>query len=213
MSTSNVPIMPRGLGAQWGSPGTPSDATDDGGQGRQFHTLLPIVVANFAGNSEGAVGNVSFRVFVPDSRLRTKIVLLPQRPPAGSNFTLQGKGLTLWLRDTEPGKQTGTYYPITNLWGTSTTPGPIPGSIDPATGLPIADPGLQGFGKEFVTAGRAIEGTITYAVLNNSGKGQIVLQVEYTPDGTSRFPRNEWQEIVGETGVQVITSPLPTFEL
>lgn len=208
MSGLNVPVMPRGRGAQWQQPGTPSDATDDAGQGRQFHTLLPIVVANFAGSSEGSVGSVSFRVFVPDSRLRTKIVLLPVRTVSG--FTLQGKGLTLWLRETEPAKQTGTYEPITNLWGTGAAPGPIPGTIDPATGLPVADANLQGFGKEFVTAGRAIEGTITYAVINNSGKGQIILQVEYTPEAI-RFPRNEWQEIVAEMGMQVLT-PIPLFE-
>lgn len=206
-----VPVLPLSRrGSEYGVPGTPSDATDNAGQGRQFHPLLPMVIANFQGSSEGSVGSVSFRVLVPDSRLRTKIVLLPQRPPAGSTFTLQGKGLTLWLRDTEPGQQTGTFYPVTNLWGTQAAPGPIPGTIDPATGLPVADTGLQGFGKEFVTSGRAIEGTITYTTINNTGKGQIVLQVEYTPEAI-RFPRQEWQEIVAQMGMQILDR-VPTFE-
>jgi hypothetical protein len=201
----NVPILPGGPGvpAQWRNPGTPSNATDDGGQGRQKWRLAPEVLANFQGNSEGNTGTVSFRVKVPDSRLRTKVVLLPQNPPSASSFTLQGKGLTLWLRDTEFGYQTGKYYPVTNLWGTGATPGPIPGSIDPATGLPAADPDLQGFGKEFVTSGAAIEGTVTYAVINNSGKGQLILQVEYIAEAI-RFPRHEWAEIVSETGIVVL---------
>ena len=210
---SNVPILPSGRGAQWDNPGTPSNATDDRGQGRQRHILLPEIICNFLGSSEGgSVGSVSFRVLVPDSRLRTKIVLVPQPASETSpNFTLVGKGLTLWLRDTERAVQTGTYYPTTNLWGTAAVPGPIPGDIDPGTGLPVADPGLGAFGKEFVTAGDAIEGTINYDAVVNTGRGQIALQVVYVPESI-RFPRNEWEEIKAQCGVVLLDLPAPTFE-
>ncbi len=206
----NVPILPRSRGAQWDQPGTPSSATDDGGQGRQKHILLPETLINFQGNSEGNIGAVQFRVKVPDSRLRVKLSLVPATPPAGSaTFTLSGKGLTLWLRDTEFAQQTGTYFPVTDLWGTAAVPGPIPGRINPATGLPIADPGLNGFSKEFVTAGDAIEGTVNYPVVVNNGKGQLLLQATYTPEAI-RFPREEWLEIKHECGILIIT-PIGSF--
>jgi hypothetical protein len=207
---SNVPVLPGSNGAQWRNPGTPSNATDDKGQGRQKWILRPEILANFQGDSEGNTGSFSFRVLVPDSRLRTKIVLVPQKPPAGSNFTLAGKGLTLWLRDTEFGIQTGTYFPVTNLWGTAAAPGPIPGTIDPGTGLPIADAGLNGFGKEFVTSGAAIEGTVNYPGVVNNGKGQLVLQVQYIAEAI-RFPRHEWEEICSETGIILLDSSVPNF--
>ncbi len=210
----NVPILPMSRrGSQWQQPGTPSNATDDAGQGRQRHILLPEIICNFLGNSEGShTGSVRFRVLVPDSRLRTKIVLVPQPASQTSpNFTIAGKGLTLWLRDTERANQTGTYYPTTNLWGTAAVPGPIPGTIDPATGLPISDAGLNAFGKEFVTAGDAIEGTLDYPAVINTGRGQIALQVSYVPEAI-RFPRDEWEEIKAECGVILLDQPIPTFE-
>lgn len=211
----NVPVLPLSRrGAEWTNPGTPSNASDDAGQGRQRLILPPVVVANFLGSSEGGLtGSVHFRVLVPDSRLRTKIVLVPVPASETSpDFTIAGKGLTLWLRDTERGVQTGKFSPTTNLWGTSAVPGPIPGTIDPATGLPIADNGLDAFGKEFVTAGDAIDGTINYPAVINTGRGSLALQVLYVPDAGIRFVWHEWQEICGECGAQLLESAPPTFE-
>jgi len=209
--TSNVPVLPRSRGAQWENPGTPSNATDDGGQGRQRHVLTPEILCNFFNDDDGGPGgSVTFRVLVPDSRLRTKIVLVPQPMPGSPDFVISDKGLTLWLRDTERGVQTGTFFPTTNLWGTSAVPGPIPGDINPATGLPVTDLGLNAFGKEFVTAGDAIEGTVNYESLTLTGRGQLVLQVTYIPESI-RFPRNEWDEIKAQCGV-VLLDPVVNFE-
>jgi len=179
-------------GAQWESPGSPSSATDDRGQGRQVHKLKPLSLMQFVGSSEGNTGEVSFRVEVPDSRLRVQVALIGIAL-GSSNNVLGGKGLTLWLRACENAIDTGTVVPITNLWGTGGTLAPIPGYID-NTGAYVADANLAGWGKEFVTAGDAIEGTVNYPSTVNTGPGQLVLQVRYTPEAI-RFPRDEWDEI------------------
>ena len=179
-------------GAQWESPGSASSRTDDQGQGRQIHKLKPLTLMQFVGSSEGNTGEVQFRVEVPDSRLRVNIALIGIALGSSNNI-LGGKGLTLWLRAVEDAWDTGTVCPITNLWGTDAIPGAIPGYID-NTGTIVADPNLNGWGKEFVTSGNAIEGTVNYPSTVNTGAGQLVLQVRYTPEAI-RFPRDEWDEI------------------
>lgn len=183
---------PNFRGSNYESPGSPSSRTDNLGQGRQIHVLRPLTLMQFAGSSEGNNGSASFRIEVPDSRLRVNVALLGQATD-GSNNILGGKGLTLWLRAVEDAIDGGGAVPITNLWGTGTTAAPIPGYID-NTGTAVADPDLGGWGKEFVTSGRAIEGTINYPSTVNTGAGLLVLQVRYTPEAI-RFPRDEWDEI------------------
>ena len=193
------------IGEQWEAPGSPSSATDDGGQGRQIHFLKPLTLMQFVGSSEALDGAVSFRVEVPDSRLRVNIALIGVSQGSSNNI-LGGKGLTLWLRAVEDSWDTGTVCPITNLWGTSAAPGAIPGYID-NTGTIVADANLNGWGKEFVTAGRAIEGTVNYPASVNTGVGLLVLQVRYTAEAI-RFPRQEWDEIRRGCGRSLYGQPL-----
>ncbi len=194
------------FGANWEAPGSPSSATDDRGQGRQIHKLRPLTLIQFVGSSEALENqSVSFRIEVPDSRLRVNVALIGV-PTAGADSNFIGtKGLTLWLRAVEDSIDAGTVVPITNLWGTSAAPGAIPGYID-NTGAIVADSALGGWGKEFVTSGNAIEGTIRYPATVNTGAGLLVLQVRYTPEAI-RFPRDEWDEIRKACGRNLYGQP------
>lgn len=192
-------------GQNWESPGSASSATDDAGQGRQIHFLRPLLLMQFVGSSEALTGAVSFRIEVPDSRLRVNVALLGIALGSSNNI-LGGKGLTLWLRAVEDAIDTGTVVPISNLWGTSAAPGAFPGYTD-STGTIVPDSGLGGWGKEFVTAGRAIEGTVNYPADVNTGVGNLVLQVRYTPEAI-RFPRVEWDEIRKSCGCNRYGAPL-----
>jgi hypothetical protein len=191
---------------QWEHPGSPSSASDNHGQGRQRKVLLPITLMQFAGSVEGAIGAVAFRVEVPDSRLRVKISIIG-KPTAGNGSSFIGtKGLTLWLRAVEDSIQGGDAVPVTNLWGTSATPGPIPGELD-NTGTPVAVTTLGGFSKEFVTAADAIVGTINYPAAVDTDTGLLLLQVSYVPE-PFRVPAEEWREIEGQCRASIIGYPL-----
>jgi len=183
------------IGSVFEVPGSPSAGSDDAGQGRQIHFLRPLVLALFNNTTEGVSFQISSRVEVPDSRLRVSVALIGE-PLAGSSATFIGtKGLALWLRAVEDSINTGAEVPVTNLWGTGAAASPIPGVVN-AAGNQVADTSLGGWAKEFVTGGRAMVGTVTTpagAVL--TGAGNLVLQVRYTPEGTARFSRWEWEEI------------------
>jgi hypothetical protein len=195
--------------AQWEHPGSPSSATDDSGQGRQIHVLgqaIPLIY--FDGTAEGHTGPVEFRVEVPDSRLRVNIALIGQPGPGVDPNFIGGKGLTLWLRAVEDAVRGGAEVPITNLWGTSAVPGPIPGYIPPSTGLETRDTDLGGFGKEFVTSGNAIVGTVIVPPeMGTAGNGSLILQVRWTPEAI-RFPRDEWYEIRGQCDACIKGNPI-----
>jgi hypothetical protein len=182
-------------GINWESPGSQSSRSSAGGVGRQIHVLRPLTLMQFAGSSEGNTGEVSFRVEVPDSRLRVNIALIGQPSDGAAANFIGTKALTLWLRAVEDSQDFGTEVPITNLWGTGAAADPIPGYIDPATGLAVADTNLGGWAKEFVTIGRGIIGTVNYPASVNTGAGQLVLQVRYQPEAGIRFPWDEWDEI------------------
>jgi len=201
MTTVSIPT-----GAEWEKYGTQSSRTNDGGQGRQRHVLDPLPLMNFVGSSEANTGSVDFRVEVPDSRLRVQLAIIGN-PRDGSSVDFIGtKGLTLWLRAIEDSQFSGDPIPITDLWGTSGDPGPIPGEFD-NTGTIVAVPTLGGWGKEFVTAGNAIMGTIDYPEVENTGPGDLILQVRYVPEGF-RIPWEEWDEIRRQCGRRLIGSPL-----
>lgn len=196
------------IGAQWERPGSPSSATDDDGQGRQIHVLpqaVPLIY--FTGDEAGFTGDVSFRVEVPDSRLRVKISLIGQ-PGAGIDpGFIGGKGLTLWLRAVEDAVRGGAEVPITNLWGRGNAGGPIPGYVA-SDGTETTDPFLGGFSKEFVTAGDAIVGTVTVPVeQGGDGTGSLILQVRWQPEAI-RFPRDEWYEIRGQCQANIRGNPI-----
>lgn len=193
-------------GTEYGSRESPSSGSDDAGEGRQLHVLKPEKLIFFdSGLFAGVTGSASFRVEVPDSRLRVHIAIIAQ-PPTNSSATpqacLAGKNLTMWLRAVEDGIQSGRGIPITNLWGTNAAPGAIPGYVN-AAGAIVADPDLAGWGKEFVTAARAIVGTINYPVAAGAPTCQIMLQVRYTPEAI-RFTAVEWQEICAQAGAATI---------
>lgn len=194
-----IPAPGERFGSEWEGPrGSASSGSDNRGQGRQIHVLPPVVLATFTNDAEGNTGDVSFRVEVPDSRLRVGIEIVGVPGNGNSDNAFIGtKGLTLWLRAVANAIQGGREIPMTNLWGTAAAPGPIPGDI--IAGVPTNDPDLGAWGKEFVTIGRAIVGTISYADVVQTGVGQLALQVYYTPEAI-RFPDYEWQEIKAQCG-------------
>jgi len=207
MSNARGPVPWNRFGETWDR-SSPSAGSDNRGQGRQRHVLPPVTLYQFSGSSEGNKGNVSFRVDVPDSRLRVNIALIGK--PTGANtdpLFIGPKAMTMWLRAVEDAQQGGNAIPITNLWGTSAVPDPMPGYVDPTTGLVVADANLGGWGKEFVTAGNAIEGTIFYTTGAATGAGLLLLQVRYVPEAI-RFPDAEWQEIAAQCNANVLGFPL-----
>lgn len=200
----------RDRGSSWQHPGSPSSGSDNRGQGRQRHVLPPVMLMQFNNNSEGHIGDVDFRVEVPDSRLRVNLAIIGKPTGSNTDYAFIGpKLMTMWLRAVEDAIQGGNAVPITNLWGIATAFDPIPGYID-NTGVAVADTSLGGWGKEFVTAGDAIEGTVHYGsdgVGVQSGTGLLLLQVRYVPEAI-RFPDNEWQEICAQCSANVKGLPL-----
>jgi len=164
----------------------------------QVYILKPLILINFDQNAE-ADNSVSFRVEVPDSRLRCNVALIGEPRAGAANNFIGSKAMTLWLREVEDSIQFGTSVPCTNLWGTSAAPGAFPGTVN-AAGAIVADTALGGFSREFVTAGRAIVGTVRYQFAFNSGLGDLALQVRYTPEAGMRFSAKEWQAICNRAG-------------
>ena len=146
-------------------------------------------------NSPNVKAVVTFRVPVPDSRLRVKIstIFVPQ---AGQS-TVNAGTASLWLYEAEDDMSgtTGTTVPSTNVEGTSAAPTAIP-----------ATAGLSGYSREFVTGADAIEGVFTAIAGAAGGLGTWVLQVRYQPESV-RFTDAEWNEISQRMNPQLLSSP------
>lgn len=152
----------------------------------------PQVLATFG--SIGKNGGATFRVPMPDSRLRVKITILFV-PNAGA---YPSSGLantcTLWLCEAEQDISgvSGSTFPCANIEGTSGTP----------SQFPVAD-GLLGYTREFISAADDIEGTFNCAT---SLVGNWVLQCRYQPDSV-RFTDAEWQEIASQCNPSLTSQP------
>jgi hypothetical protein len=133
-------------------------------------------------NTVESVGLIStFKVPVPDSRLRTKISLFWNLPPAQALGSLAS---TLWLyeADLDLSGNGGDLVPLTDLVGTQAAPLTIPQNVD-----------LLGYSREFITAADYICGVLTMTV-PPEGQSSWVLQCRYQPQSV-RFTDDEWQEI------------------
>jgi len=148
----------------------------------------------FATSAEGPA-TASFRVPIPDSRLRVKISLLFV-PTASENPTDISGSATLWLAETdwENSGVTGRTIALTNIEGTKAAPTAIAAAV-----------GLLGYSREFVSAGDAIEGV--FVATNPDQLGTWVLQARYQPDAV-RFTNREWNEIKNQCNPYLITAPV-----
>lgn len=129
-----------------------------------------------------------FRVMTPDSRLRTKVTLLfsfPQDPDLVPPIDLTGAAATLYLYELEQdyGGSSAQLIPSVALEGTFAAPTPIP-----------KFPFLDGYSKEFVTAGDAIGGLFSVSNPSALSGFMVMLQARWQPDG-QRLPDDEWDEI------------------
>lgn len=134
----------------------------------------------------------TFKVYVPDSRLRVKISVMFV-PRAGLDpITFLTSTATLWLSALEMDESgvSGTDVPCTNLEGTSAAP----------TAISAAN-GLYGYSKEFTTASDAIRGVLAATGSINT-IGTWMIQVRYQPIGVS-FSDAEWRELRTRMGVEV----------
>ncbi len=148
---------------------------------RQKHIPQSIILARLTGNPD-AGKNITFRVPVPDSRLRVKLSIL-WTPGSGAFPNLAAAGNTLWLYEAELDlSSSGRTVPCVDLEGTSAAPITIPKSAD-----------LAGYSREFVTAADYIEGVVGI-VGTALFAGTVILQTRYQPDSV-RFTQDEWDEI------------------
>lgn len=138
----------------------------------------------FLSAGSGVAGGGTFKVPVPDSRLRVKVSLIFV-PNAGATLlsSLAAAAATIWLYDAEQDAsgQSGIELPCANVEGTSAAP----------TAFPAAN-GLYGYAREFTTSADNIKGdwnATSFGVVH-----ALVLQVRYAPDSV-RFSPEEWDEI------------------
>jgi hypothetical protein len=152
---------------------------------RQYWTGRPLQLASYSGNI-GPGGTVGFRVEIFESRMRVKISLLFIQPGGGTG-SVAGKLTTLWLAEYEQAsRETGNPRIIkcTDVEGTQSAPTAIPFNA-----------GLQGYSREFVTAGDAAEGIITIGAQGGDSTAcDLWLQTRIQPEAI-RFPEKEWDEI------------------
>lgn len=160
---------------------------------RQIYVPPPRTLVLFGATG---TGTVDFRVEMPDSRVRANVGVIGVPDPGQANNFLSLKNVKLWLRAVVDAKNGGMPIPITDLLGTQAAPATIPQSA-----------GLGGYGREFVTAGDAIEGTITIGATGSTVAGELVLQVRYQPD-SQRLPWAEWDEIKRVCSAQLLTPKL-----
>jgi hypothetical protein len=176
---------------QWGR-GSPSS-----GSGPRLIKVPPArVLVRFDGATL-ATAQVTFRVPVPDSRLRVGIKVLGYPQGAVARNFLAGKNVKLWLYAADE-LDNGTTIPVTDLSiGSSVSTQSAPVTI------PV-DPGLGGFAREMVTSADYIEGVLTCIGVANGVKGQLILAARYQPEAGANFSWDEWAEI------RALCDPSPT---
>jgi hypothetical protein len=171
---------------------------------RQFYAPRPDILTDLVGG--GSPVKATFRVPMPDSRVRCKVTVLYSPVPQGNDFALPvditGFNSAIWLGLEEidwAGRVAGP-VPVTNL------------IVNPTTGLlvtraaPLAipsDANVMGFSEEFVTAGDQIFGELTTTYVPGA-PGRWMLYTRYQPDGLY-LPPDEWQEICNLCTPRAIT--------
>ena len=151
---------------------------------RQSWDLRPVTLAQFSGIGSAKTGPVTFRVNMPDSRVRVKLSLVFV-PSSGAPGALAGKGIALWLSEIEYDRQTsGLTIPSVNIEGTSAAPTLI-----------FNDNALSGYSREFVTAADGVQGVVTIPAQLGDGKaGLLQLQGRMQPEA-QRLTDEEWLAI------------------
>lgn len=173
------------------------------GPGRQFHAPPGKVLTDFAA---AGTGTATFRVPMPDSRVRCKVSLVYDLKPRTSNAALPvditGVSHTIWMCLAEED------------W-TGRVAGPVPTSnviVNPTTGLLVSrasplvipsDAGVMGFSREFVTAGDNLYGELASGFVA-AAPGRWMLYTRYQPDGLF-LPEDEWTAIKAFCTPEVIT--------
>jgi hypothetical protein len=146
-----------------------------------------VLVASQVGTED--VVSTTFRVPIPDSRLRVKIsvIFVFKAGTQPVNPDLSSGGATLWLAETEDDDSgmSGTTIASTNIEGTEAAPTVIPQAV-----------GLAGYSREFITAADNIEGR--FSTSYNGFVGNWILQLRYQPDNGQHFTNEEWREICGQ---------------
>lgn len=136
----------------------------------------------------------TFRVPIPDSRLRVKlsVLFIPGAGGAPNAASLGASTLWLYEADADLSGLSGITIPATDIVGTSAVPLVIPASAD-----------LGGYSREFVTAADAIEGVLT-STPGGPMIGTWMLQTRYQPDAV-RFTFEEWDQIKAGCNPQLKT--------
>jgi hypothetical protein len=148
---------------------------------RQKHEPRIIILARLTGNPDAGKA-ISFKVPIPDSRLRVKISIL-FTPLSGAFPNLLAAGNTMWLRETEDDRgASGRTVPCLDLEGLKAAPIGIPQTAD-----------LAGYSREFITSADNIEGDLQLVGVATF-IGTVTLQCRYQPDSVT-FTQQEWDEI------------------
>lgn len=148
---------------------------------RQIYKQAAVFV-NFRFGTESPFVLPSILAMTPDSRLRFKLTILF----TGTGVIFPAPLGTLSVVEMEQDDAGGSAILLPAVAVDPVAPG---GTIS----LPLA-PQLQGYSREFVTAGDAIQANLTLAAGFGAG-GQVVVQGRWQPDG-QRLPADEWDEVV-----------------
>jgi hypothetical protein len=163
------------------------------GPGRQFHAPKGQALID---TQQNLPRTATWRVPMPDSRVRCKVSVLFSPTPGTTNAALP---IDVTLA-------------AAKIWGclaeedfAGRIAGPVPTQnvvVDPTTGLLVtraaplsipSDAGVMGWSREFVTAGDNLYFELT-ATLIPGTPGRWMLYTRYQPDGLY-LPQDEWDQI------------------
>jgi hypothetical protein len=172
---------------------------------KQFYAPRPDVLSDLAATATGV--KATFRVPVPDSRLRVKVsVIYCPVPGVTIPFdigTVNSHYLWLGLEELDWAGRIAGPIPTQNL------------IINPATATyytraaPLvipSDVNVMGFSQEFQTAGDQIFGELTTTFVA-AAPGRWMLYTRYQPDGLW-LPPDEWEAVKGLCTPRVIVKQI-----
>jgi hypothetical protein len=198
----DAPNPPRTTGGPYRQPGQRTNAR------RQFKEIGYKTLVSYAGG-EGDTdpGPFEFRITNPSSQVRTRIAINFEAgagAPAYPDIT--PSGATVWVASSDDprGGASSRDVPNSSVEGTKAAPTPFPSTVNPATGLPVLDPGLTGYTREFVTAGQYLIGQLS--VPPTGFRGAWVLVVTAQPDGVE-LTDDAWNDICSMFSMYVGKAP------
>lgn len=169
--------------------------------GRQFYAPRPDILSDLAANATNV--KATFRVPMPDSRLRVKVSLI-YSPVPGVTIpfdigTVNSHAIWMGLEEIDwAGRIAGPIptinvirNPTTGLLVTRAAPLVIPSDVN-----------VMGYSQEFQSAGDQIFGELTTTFVA-AAPGRWMLYTRYQPDGIV-LPEEEWQEITNLCTPRVI---------